>query len=95
MAEFFFAVAAIVLLTVALGLFRIFLKSGEAERLMSAQLLGSGGVAVLLLVGVAMATPAIIDVALVLALLAAFASVAFVNEAASSPAVSHDGVEGP
>lgn len=79
MAEFLFAAAGIVLVTVAVGLFRAFRGPGEADRLMSAQLLGSGGVAVLLLLAAAMATPAIVDVALMLALLAAFASVAFVN----------------
>jgi multicomponent Na+:H+ antiporter subunit F len=46
---------------------------------MAAQLAGSGGVAVLLLLAAAMAQTAIIDVALMLAILAVFASVGFVN----------------
>ena len=46
---------------------------------MSAQLLGTGGIAVLLLVGAATRLPAATDVALTLALLAAFASAAFVK----------------
>ena len=50
--------------------------------MMAAQLTGTGGVAVLLLLATATETPPIVDVALMLALLAAFASVAFVRGAA-------------
>jgi len=64
---------------VALGLVRILLGPGDADRIMAAQLLGTGGTAVLLLVSEAMSLPAAVDVALVLALLAAFVSVAFVK----------------
>ena len=46
---------------------------------MAAQLAGSGGVAVLLLLAAAMGQTAIIDVALMLGILAVFASVGFVN----------------
>jgi len=46
---------------------------------MAAQLLGTGGIASLLLVGSATGVRGVEDVALGLALLAAFASVAFVN----------------
>ena len=94
MAEFLFTAAGIVLLMVALGLFRIFRGPGEADRLMSALLFGSGGVAVLLLLSVAMQASAIVVVALVLALLAAFASVAFVNKASSQIEAS-DGADRP
>ncbi len=76
MTTFFFAVAGFVLVTVALGLARL-LHGPAAERMMAAQLLGTGGVAVMLLLSVAMSNAAIVDVALVLALLAAFASIAF------------------
>lgn len=79
MAEFLFAAAGFILLMVALGLFGIFRGRVEADRLMAAQLIGSGGVAMLLLLAVATQTFAVIDVALMLALLAAFASVVFVN----------------
>lgn len=83
MAEFLFASAAVILLTVTVGLLRVLHGPHEADRLMSAQLIGSGGVAALLLFSVAMDAPAIVDVALMLGLLAAFASVAFVNKASS------------
>jgi multicomponent Na+:H+ antiporter subunit F len=47
--------------------------------MMSAQLLGTSGIAALLLIATAVGEPAIVDVALALALLAAFASIAFVT----------------
>ena len=84
MANFLFGAAGFVLAMVALGLFRILLGPAEADRMMAAQLLGTGGVAVLLLLAVATATPSIVDVALMLALLAAFASVAFILSASGS-----------
>jgi multicomponent Na+:H+ antiporter subunit F len=46
------------------------------DRMLSVQLLGTGGVAVLLLLSPMLAIPALIDVALVLALLAAVAAAA-------------------
>lgn len=81
MNEFLIGAATFVLAMVALGLLRIFRGPAEADRTMAAQLLGSGGVAALLLLGAATQTPAITDVALMLALLAAFAAVAFVTNA--------------
>jgi multicomponent Na+:H+ antiporter subunit F len=50
------------------------------------QLLGTGGIAVLLLLAPAIRMPGMIDVALVLALLAAFVSVAFVKAAEQTDA---------
>jgi multicomponent Na+:H+ antiporter subunit F len=79
MAEFLFAAAGFVLAMVALGLIRILRGPSIADRIMAAQLLGTGGIAVLLLIAAATRVPAATDVALSLALLAAFASVAFVN----------------
>lgn len=78
MSQFLLGAAAFVLGTVAIGLVRILRGPGEADRMLAAQLLGTGGVAALLLFGVASGVPAIAGIALVLALLAAFASAAFV-----------------
>jgi multicomponent Na+:H+ antiporter subunit F len=86
MNDFFLGAAGFLLITVALGLVRIVRGPADADRMMSAQLLGTGGVAVLLLVDAAEVVPAAVDVALTLALLAAFASVAFVKGA--TPPVS-------
>lgn len=80
-ADFLLTVAVFVLAMVALGLIRILRGPAAADRMMAAQLLGAGGIAALLLLGVATEADAAIDVALVLALLAAFASVAFVQGA--------------
>ena len=85
MAEFLFAAAAFILAMVALGLLRILRGPGNADRIMAAQLLGSGGIASVLLLGAATGVDATIDVALTLALLAAFAAFAFVK-AESAPA---------
>jgi multicomponent Na+:H+ antiporter subunit F len=84
MVEFLHGAAAVVLLTVALGLARLLRGPGHAERMMAAQLLGTGGIAVLLLLGAAADDPGLFDVALTLALLAAFATFAFVK-ALSAP----------
>jgi len=86
MADFLLAAAGFVLATVALGLVRILRGPSEADRIMAAQLLGSGGIAALLLLAAAMSVPAAVDVALTLALLAAFVSVAFVKGFARSGA---------
>ena len=48
---------------------------------LAAQLFGTGGIAALLLLGAASGQGAVVDVALTLALLAAFASIAFVKAA--------------
>jgi multicomponent Na+:H+ antiporter subunit F len=79
MAEFLLAAAGFVLAMVALGLVRILRGPGDADRIMAAQLLGTGGIATLLLLAKAMSLPAAVDVALILALLGAFVTVAFVN----------------
>ena len=53
MAEFLLGAAGFVLAMVALGLVRILRGPGDADRMMAAQLLGSGGIATLLLGGAA------------------------------------------
>ncbi|WP_295391289.1 monovalent cation/H+ antiporter complex subunit F [uncultured Thiodictyon sp.] len=80
MSEFLLVAALCVLGTVALGLVAILRGPTPADRLSAAQLLGTGGVAALLLLGVATDTAGVTDLALVLALLAAFAAVAFVTQ---------------
>ena len=73
--------AALILLTVATGLARVLYGPGEVDRMMAVQLLGTGGIAALLLAASASGVAGVEDVALGLALLAAFASIAFVNSA--------------
>jgi len=79
MAEFLLGAAAFILSMVALGLIRVLRGPADADRIMAAQLLGTGGIAVVLLMGAATGEAAAVDVALTLALLAAFASFAFVK----------------
>jgi len=84
MDRFLIGAACFVLAATASGLLRILPGPAYPDRMMAAQLLGTGGVASLLLLATAVRSPAIVDVALMLALLAAFASVAFVNSAPRS-----------
>jgi multicomponent Na+:H+ antiporter subunit F len=72
------ALAALLLLSLAGALWRVWRGPEPADRMMAAQLVGTGGVGVVLLLAAA-TDWAMIDVALVLALLAAFAAVAFVK----------------
>ncbi|MBV5275674.1 MAG: sodium:proton antiporter [Lamprocystis purpurea] len=81
MTAFLLGAAAFILGTVALGLVRILRGPGNADRMLAAQLLGTGGVAALLLLGVATGVGSVSEVGLLLALLAAFGSVAFVTGA--------------
>lgn len=81
MADLLLGAALLVLATVAAGLVRVLRGPGIADRVMAAQLLGTGGIAVLLLLGTATGTPGLTDAALTLALLAAFATVALVRGA--------------
>jgi multicomponent Na+:H+ antiporter subunit F len=73
--------ALLVLVSVLAGLPRALRGPGVVDRIMAAQLLGTGGIAALLLAGVATATPSFVDAALVLALLAAFATIAMARAA--------------
>ncbi len=84
MTAFLLGAAAFILGTVALGLIRVLRGPGNADRMLAAQLLGTGGVAALLLLGVATGVGAVSEVGLLLALLAAFGSVAFVTGAGHS-----------
>jgi len=94
MASFLFAAAGFVMVTVALGLFVILRRWAEVDHMMAAQLLGTGGVAILLLLAAATEAPPIVDVGLLLALFAAFAAVAFVRGASGSEREAGDSASG-
>lgn len=66
----------LLLITLLIGLVRTIIGPSLQDRMLSVQLLGTGGVGLLLLMDALLAVPALIDVALVLALLAAVASAA-------------------
>jgi multicomponent Na+:H+ antiporter subunit F len=70
----FLAWAALALmLTLLLGLVRVMRGPSLADRIMAAQLLGTTGVGLLLLLAPVLGLPALVDVAIVLALLAVVA----------------------
>jgi len=79
MQSFHLALAVFLLLNVVAGMIRITRGPDPADRMMAAQLFGSTGVAILLLLAQALAAPDLRNVALVLALLAVLATVAFVR----------------
>jgi multicomponent Na+:H+ antiporter subunit F len=83
MTEFLTAAVGFILALLALGLVSILRGPGDADRMMATQLIGTGGIATLLLLGTVAGVPAAIDVALTLALLATFASIAFVKKGLS------------
>ncbi len=82
MSAFLLLAAAVVLLTLAGAFWRVWRGPNEPDRMMAAQLIGTGGVAVAILLAVAIDWR-MIDVALVLALLAPWAAVAFVKASTS------------
>lgn len=79
MSDLLLAAAVLILVSVAAGFWRVLRGPTAADRMMAAQLVGTGGVAVVLLLAAAGGRWAMLDAALVLALLAAFAAVAFVK----------------
>lgn len=83
--------AAAVLATIALGLVRVERGPSNGDRMLAAQLLGTGAVAVLLLLARATDAPALLDVALVLALLACVAGAVFVRRIGVQPPERDEG----
>lgn len=73
------AASLAVLASVLLALVRVGRGPSAFDRMLAGQIFGTGGVAVLLLQAYALPAPALVDAALVLALLAAVAAVAFVR----------------
>ena len=77
MPEFLISAAFAVLAVTAIGLAWAIARGGVLQHMMAAQLLGTGGTGAVLLLALAYETPAMVDVALVLVILASFSSVAF------------------
>jgi multicomponent Na+:H+ antiporter subunit F len=70
MTEFLTGALGFILAMLALGLVRVLRGPNDADRMMAAQLIGTGGIAALLLLGAVTDAPAAVDVALTIALLA-------------------------
>ena len=79
MESFFLCIALLLMLNLLAGLFRVFLGPTPADRMLAAQLFGTTGAAVFLLLAEAYDRPPVRDVALVLAILSVLAMVAFVR----------------
>lgn len=67
----FLPILLLLLLSIALGLIRALRGPTLQDRMLAVQLVGTGGVAVLLMLSALLQTPALLDVSLILALLAA------------------------
>ncbi len=77
--------AIVLLLTLLVGLRRVARGPTAADRMLAAQLFGTTGVGVLLLLAHAMDAPGLLDVALVFAVLAAVTVITFVRRATPGP----------
>lgn len=75
----YLALAAFLLLQILVGLYRVLRGPTPPDRMVAAQLFGTMGVAVLLLLAQASGVEGLRDAALVFALLGALATVAFVS----------------
>lgn len=78
MSQWLEGLAVLLLASLVLGLIRIWRGPGFADRMLAAQLFGTTGVAALLVLAELLHMPALRDVALLLALLAIVAVLAFV-----------------
>jgi multicomponent Na+:H+ antiporter subunit F len=87
MERFYFGLAVFLLLNLVGGLVRILRGPTRGDRMLAAQLYGTTGVAVLLVLAEVVEQPAFRDVALVFALLAVLNTVVFVRwRAGAGPA---------
>ena len=86
----YLALALFLLLNLIAGMYRVLRGPTVADRMLAAQLFGTTSVAILLLLAQAANQPALLDVALVFALLAAVTAVAFVRRAWPGAEANHD-----
>ena len=81
MNEFLIGAAVFVLLVAGGGMIRAVRGPTDIDRIMAVQLLGSGGIAVLVLLHGAGQAPGILDIALTFAILGALAALAYTRSA--------------
>ena len=80
MITLYHGLALFLLLNLVVGIWRVMKGPSAADRMLAAQLFGTTAVALLLLLAQATSDFALLDVALVLAILAAITAVAFVQQ---------------
>ena len=81
MTTFYMLVATALLISLSGGMYQVLRGPTPGDRMLVIQLFGTAAVAVLILIGEARNDSALVDIALVLALLAAITMVAFVRRA--------------
>lgn len=84
------AVALFLLASLAIALIAAARGPTPADRMLMALLIGTTGTGIIVLLAQAMHLPALVDVALVLALLAAIGGIAFAKRAWQGTEVEHD-----
>ncbi len=84
MTELFLSVSLLLLVTMTAGLIRVVIGPTPADRMMAAQLLGTSSIGALLLLAPALGVPALVDVALIFALLSAVSVAAFTRRRVGS-----------
>jgi len=91
MTELYPVLAVLLLLNIVVGMVRILRGPTAADRMLAAEMFATSAVVIVLLMAVVSDNLALVDVALIFALLAALASVTFVSRAWS--AMAGGGVE--
>jgi multicomponent Na+:H+ antiporter subunit F len=81
---FVLGVAVFLLINIVAGLLRVWRGPTAPDRMLAAQLFGTTGAAILLLLAEGLSMPSLRDVAIVAALLASISTVVFVRRWASS-----------
>ena len=79
MVEFYLLLAAVLFLSILLGLWRVVKGPSRADRMLAAQLFGTTGTATVLLLAKGLALPFLTPLALLFALLAIVSLVGFVS----------------
>jgi multicomponent Na+:H+ antiporter subunit F len=77
MSTFILAVALVLMATIVAGLARVAIGPTPSDRMMAAQLMGTSGIGIVLLLAHVVEVLALVDVALIFSLLAAVAVTAF------------------
>jgi len=88
MTGFLLAIASVLLVSLIAGMIRVVRGPDNADRMLAAQLFGTTGVAVVMLLSAAMNRVDLLDVALVFALLGAVFGVAFVGRSLTDESAS-------
>lgn len=77
MSDILLIVALLLMVGITVGLIRVAIGPTPSDRMMAAQLMGTSGIGVILLLAPVLEVPALVDVALIFSLLAAVAVTAF------------------